>query len=400
MKIGIMTWWHNMNYGGFLQGVALQHFLVREGFDAELVSFSSPRADTSVWHLLVSSRCDKLWMLPVWVAQMFRALFVRSGYFHRVERLKKTARLFQRFAIASPMLYKSVGELDRDNRYDVLLVGSDQVWSPTLHDAEFSYLLGGVRDEIPKLSYASSVSAPTIHPYEQLYGNSLRRFKALSVREKSIIPELEAITGRKIEWVVDPTLLLTKDEWVSYMDINPRTSEQHITLYWLSGVEAHLDEILRFARRCKCRVHLFTELGHFDVKMDVREWPRYLIKRMKIFRASNLVWRLNADAKEFLSDIATSDCVVSDSFHAMMFAAIFNKSAQIVITKSRQAMRSRIVDFVEVTGSARLIDGLDAAVGEGLLNVPSCLDLAEWISNSKEFLISNLRKCISSGQGV
>ena len=401
MKIGIMTWWHNTNYGGFLQGIALQHFLAREGYDVELVSFATPRADLSVWHLLISPQSyDKLWQLPKRVLRVFRAIFVRAGLFARIIRLRKTARLFQEYAVSSPRLYNNLAQLDSDARYDTLVVGSDQVWTPLWHDKEFSYLLGGIGDRVRKLSYASSVAAPTIHPFEHIYGERLKRFVALSVREKSIIPELESIVDRKIEWVVDPTLLLSREEWISFLNLDLNSGERHITLYWLTDIETHLDEIISFAKRCACRVHLFSDVTNFNVRVNFGAWVRHLWARARVAGCRNLELKIGADAREFLQDIATSDFVVSDSFHAMMFATIFNKNAQIVITKSRQAMGSRIVDFVERVGSARLVDGLDAVAVEGFLDAPKRQDLTEWILNSKEFLNSNLQKCVSFGRGV
>ena len=39
MKIGVMTWWRNPNYGGFLLGLALQTFLKKSGYDVEMVKY-------------------------------------------------------------------------------------------------------------------------------------------------------------------------------------------------------------------------------------------------------------------------------------------------------------------------------------------------------------------------
>lgn len=56
-------------------------------------------------------------------------------------------------------------------------------------------------------------------------------------------------------------------------------------------------------------------------------------------------FRLSADARDLVQDISTAEYVVSDSFHALMFATIFGCDAKIDIPPSRKGMGARIMDF-------------------------------------------------------
>lgn len=345
MKIGVMTWWRNTNYGGFLQGLALQTFLQKNGFDVEMVRYAFPPVRFSAWSVVCSRRITSLRQFLAAVVDIFRALFINGGLFARMRRLKKNCRLVDKYIRSSPRQYASLSDINQNRRYDAILIGSDQVWTPFYHDTEFSYLLRGIDNSVLKVSYAASVSAPSVHPYEQIYAEALARFDAISVREKTNVEELEKLSGKKVEWVVDPTLLLSADEWRQLMNLNTTTDEQHITFYCLSPFDGRVSELIKLAKGKGMRVHIFTDVQAFCVGTNPLKWFKHLVARLRIAYSPWLKLRLDADAREWLQDISTADFVVSDSFHALMFARIFGRKIDVELPVSRQKMSSRIKDF-------------------------------------------------------
>lgn len=77
MKIGVMTWWRNTNYGGFLQGLALQTFLKKNGYDVEMIPFASWGGRFMPSTVLWPSRVKSVRQFAGAVIDAFQALFVK-----------------------------------------------------------------------------------------------------------------------------------------------------------------------------------------------------------------------------------------------------------------------------------------------------------------------------------
>lgn len=367
MKIGIMTWWRNTNYGGFLQGLALQTFLLKNGFDVELIRYAFPAFDFSPRRVICPCRIRRLRHILMWVFDVFRSFFLNGLLFARLRRLKKTRQLFAHYVKSSPVCYGSISELNDASRYEIVLIGSDQVWSPHFHDVEFSYLLRGLDSCVRKVSYAASVAATTVHPYEKIYAEGLSAFDAISIREKTNIEELERLSGKRVKWVVDPTLLLSADEWRELLALKKKVAERHITFYFLSDFRGRIGDLIRLAKDYSCKVHIFTEVVSFGVTLNPICWVQHLMARVRIACSPWLTLRLDADAREWLQDLSTADYVLSDSFHALMFATIFKRKVRMEIPSTRMSMASRITDF------------------------QSCADVEEWRASSRRWLLEALR---------
>ena len=90
MKIGVMTWWRNTNYGGFLQGLALQTFLRKRGYDVEMVKYAFSLGSLSPSSVVWPSRIRSVRGLLPALKDALLALVVNSCPFARMSRLKKT----------------------------------------------------------------------------------------------------------------------------------------------------------------------------------------------------------------------------------------------------------------------------------------------------------------------
>lgn len=369
MKIGIMTWWRNTNYGGFLQGLALQTFLQKNGYDVEMIRYAFPPIRFTPRSVICPHRLTSLRQCLAAALDIIRALFVNGYLAARLSRLRKTLRLFATSITPSPQEYASLVELNDPRRYDTILIGSDQVWTPKYHDADFSYLLRGLDDSVLKVSYAASVAAPSVHPYEEIYGEALARFGAISVREKTNVAELEALSGKKVEWVVDPSLLLSAEEWRELLNLQLHAQEPHITVYWLSPLEDKLSGLVRLAKTKRMKVHIFTDVLAFRVGINPLRWGKHLVARVRLACSPWLELHIGADARDWLQDLSTADFILSDSFHALTFATIFKREIKVEVPEARKFMSSRLTDF------------------------QSCKHtLSDWIGHSKMWLLENLKE--------
>lgn len=395
-RIGIMTWWHNTNYGGSLQGIALQHVVEGLGFDCELINFSHHHVNFSFLSAFGPYNLSS-WVQRIKTFVKALIAFLWNGKTKdRVQRLKRTKLFLDFYAKSSKRLFKSIAELEKSGLYYFVIVGSDQVWNPDFQDSDFSYLLAGASMEFPRMSYSSSVAKVSLGRYEPIYAAQLKKFSSLSVRERSNVALLSTITAKPVMWTVDPTLLLNANEWKILLSINCVAAERHhICLYWLSDFEGLLPKIEEFAQSQNCEVHVFTDLKGFCARSrTVVNGLRHALTRLYLaVHHSRLKLRLNADAREFIEDLATADYVVSDSFHALMFACIFAKKIKIIKTGQRSSMWSRIEDFLErVKGRGIVADDVTPSMFEDQVAFWDNNELNKWKVESLRYLQCSIDK--------
>ncbi|MBR2344693.1 MAG: polysaccharide pyruvyl transferase family protein [Lentisphaeria bacterium] len=344
-KIGVFTWWDNANYGGFLQALATQEYLKKLGHQPEFIRLTDK--------FLYYRKGRKEWLKFV----LYQILF---GFpLQTCLRYLNTHQIISRLLNASPFAFAHNNLKQKElARYDLLLCGSDQIWNP-LYCKQGEYLLNDTPEEIPKISYASSVAVKNIPlDLQQLYKNALPKFKAISVREKAGADVLSVFFPKSIEWVVDPTLLLTAKEWKNILQIKEKKSD-HIVVYLLSeNVDTFL-KLIPLVKHTRKKIHLYTE---HSVRLKIpggnKNWNCFIknIKWCLFLLFSPRVKILKyASAKKFVTDICNASMVLSDSFHAMMFSVIFEKNIKIFIPPERENMKSRIKDFCEQTDGKNIV---------------------------------------------
>ena len=104
---------------------------------------------------------------------------------------------------------------DIADEYDFFVVGSDQVWNPKFVFGEFPGMFLELIPRAKKISYAASIAITTIPPqFTELMRRGISGFNNISVREESSIKLIKELTGQDALHVVDPTILLTPQEWL------------------------------------------------------------------------------------------------------------------------------------------------------------------------------------------
>jgi len=179
----------------------------------------------------------------------------------------------------------------------VAIIGSDQVWNPK-YLATRQYLLDAPRcAEI--ISYAASVGRERLTEKEMsVFSRALKKYDAISVREKSAKNLLQPlVTDKKIEVVLDPTLLLDEAEYAK-LEKRPkdvRNDEKYVLCYIL-GDQNHLEVVKKYANKGKLRIITFS---------DRRD--------------------SNYGVEEFLYLVHHAELICTDSFHACVFSFIFDR---------------------------------------------------------------------------
>lgn len=401
MKVGLLTWWRTTNYGAQLQALATASYLRELGCETTLIDYQqfAERVPTMAcpWTYL-GFKGSYGTPLKKFIKGVVRLLFEPCvcGSLWRIHTTKVFTRQFLGFPSVRFQTYD-----DMVDRMDLpmVVVGSDQLWAPHFMDQQGSYLLGRLPTRIERISFATSLSAENFlfegEDFSELFRRALPLFKAVSVRERRLIPQLESFYGHDIFWSVDPTLCYDADGWNHLLRLGEShkkvTLKDHITIYWLSDIRPHFDAMLAFAREQDKPVHLFTDHSTLRIRANatLSQVVAYLIMRVKLAFARNVTVFKAANARDFIEDLSTSSGVVSDSFHALMFSTVYKKTIKLVVPESRKSMRSRMEDFLKRVGWEGVIV---PSFPKGVLSDPSATvtgsrnTLNIWINESKEWL--------------
>ena len=202
MKIGIITMHHVVNFGSALQSYALQHTLHSMGVDSEIIDYRLKKNTKGGTWLLQAKKQIFIFVKNI-VTGFSRYRAEKKFNCFRMQHLKLSAKTY------------SSDNINKEKFcYDIYMTGSDQVWNPKHIDDDVNYFLAFAPDECPKISYASSFATKSLAPnYVQLYSKYLKRYKHISVREKSGVDIVSKMVGEHAIVDCDPVLLVKSKDW-------------------------------------------------------------------------------------------------------------------------------------------------------------------------------------------
>lgn len=294
MKTGLITFYHIHHYGAFLQAYATRSAVELLGSDCEILNYYVNQ-DNRLFKKLSSLRSVAA---DAHTALYYRALKTRQDRFEEFSR---------KYLPVSPHRYESLEELrSHPPAYDVYLSGSDQIWNPKIFpDGRFDPVFFGDFTEGRKIAYAPSFGIPRIPDgmEEELKGY-LSRFSALSVREEQGRQIVRDLTGQDVPVVLDPTLLLKKEDW-GVLAAEPARPRGYILCYCISKP----GPLTTYVRR------LAEETGLPVVQLcGIRE---------KVHPKADCV--LDAGPAQFLGLFRGAGYVCTNSFHGTVFSLLFEK---------------------------------------------------------------------------
>ena len=352
MKIALYTIFRCTNYGAVLQAYALSRVL-RGILGDGSVDVINHRMDPRDNHLLGKvANPNTPWFQRWRNKRKFAARYFHPELFEL--RRQKTICLIREHIRPTERLYKSPGELKNLPAYDTVVVGSDQVWNPGLnHDfGQNQYLAANLPNNQDRVAYAASFGVSNL-PEEcrAEYRAALSRFRRITVREESgakicrdvfssversqtggDCPQVVLQTGGDCPQVVlDPTLLLTGDDWCSVAGTVPKVpAGRYVAAYWVRTLtDADVFALVRIARELSAPICL----------MSAGPMPKFAFP-------PEIAPYIEADPFDFVRTFAGAAAVVTDSFHGLQFATIFRKPfVALGDISDARSNASRLVDF-------------------------------------------------------
>lgn len=332
MKIGIIThYFGSKNYGGNLQAYALVEFLSKQGYIAEQISYNRAndnekynKEEIKTWKKLFKKVIKKF----QYIARKCFFAFLKNRS-HQVQNRNGSIDKFNQSIPHSAQIYNLKKINDIKNKYDVFIVGSDQVWHPAAICS--AYLLNFDIGNGYKISYAASLGGAVLtERQKQLFSESLKTYDAISVREESSVGLIQPLTKTKVEWVLDPTLLLSSEDW-NRICTPRRVSDKYVFCYFLGGIARYRKIVKQFAKAKKLKIVTLPYLGGALVGENFGDY--------RLFDVS---------PADFISLIKNAEYVFTDSFHATVFSHIYHKNFFVFNRAGLKSMNDRIYSLISL----------------------------------------------------
>lgn len=307
MKIAILTQPLGRNYGGLLQAFALQAYLKKMGCEVITLDRKKPEKNLiSIKQsivLLFKSVLGKFQKTPLDRTHEYVFSYL---YSFRSQRLNLTA------------LFTSdvqVNKHFKDNQYDLIVIGSDQVWRPKYSPSIgnfFCDFFGSEKKTVPCISYAASFGVDNWEfaneetlKCKQLINN----FDAVTVREDAAVNLCKTYLNVDAKRVVDPTLLLAPEDYSSLIPVQKENRFANKVVAYVLDPEKSKQNIAQLVAKT---------LGK-DVAQIMPE------KKSAIQRILSVNPEQYPPVEDWLLAFKSASFVVTDSFHGCIFSILFNK---------------------------------------------------------------------------
>lgn len=322
-KVGILTFHRAHNYGAVLQCYALQQFLISHGFQVNVIDYRQRWVD-SVYKIF-----SIFYVLKRLFAGQYREVIdylrkTKSRYY-LVKTRKRTFESFsKRLKLTQTCSKRNIPS------FDIYVIGSDQLWS---------YECAGGRDEVylgyfkrpsqsTLIGYAISCDRASLLDLKSELNDVISNFNKLSVRELSNSKLISEITNIQVPVTIDPTLLVNNDVWDGLVNHKWREIE-YVAVYQVRSLPGQLNALNEkanvLAQKYNCSVVNIDSSQH--------------------------------SVEDFLSIIKYAKCIITTSFHAVAFAAIFKTYCYAV--RLGDGKDDRYVNLLERLGLARELVDLD-----------------------------------------
>lgn len=303
--IALFSFHKEYNYGTMLQAYALYQSIKHLGFNAEYISFSQGKANSlskKIKTAIILFFKDFRGFLSALTNNKPNDFWINPEF----ELTKKAFDEFHnKFIPHTEFIYTPENYLVLNQLYNKFVVGSDQTWSPYRFSKKNPLLLSFIDNNNLKHAYAPSIGTSNFpEDFNDLYRNELVGFNHISCREKAGCNILQNLLKRPIEYVLDPTMLLTADQW-DKLSLNQTINEKYILCYFLGN----RNYMQKFAEKLSQETSL----------------PIYYVGTIPHYLQFNNCL-LDVGPRQFISLIKNAEYVCTDSYHGTLFSINYQKN--------------------------------------------------------------------------
>jgi hypothetical protein len=331
MNVGILTFHFSDNYGAALQAYALRRWMTEQGHHASFIDYRPAHIEHGGRLSLPTSPAKLKANLKV--VYLALSSFIHEHFGNRSQK-EKFIRFREHFLGiergAAPA--DNAASLAAAQAYDLIVAGSDQIWSPSQHFGfDPNYFLAFAQTfRARKVSYAASFGRDRVTTSEAAQlPHLLHHFDAISVREASGVTLVERATGHKPANVPDPTLLHS-----NYAELTAQApsghEEPYLFCYGLRSPDNIRQTADLVAQELNCTI-LSPHNPH-------RRWA-------EIGRT------VYPDPGEWVALLKNARFVVTNSFHGTVFSLLFKKPFIVAgLTGERASANARAIHLLRAVG--------------------------------------------------
>jgi len=312
-KIGIITFHRAYNYGAILQCYALQEILKYRGHDVYIIDYRSKLFNQYKLSNYFK-RKNLIAVLLGIISLKFLRIYIKNRRYERFisENLKTTKEVF----VSSDI--ENLG-------FDLVVVGSDQVWNSKITSGYDSFYWGYFN--CPEIvSYAASMETNQINDKDKTFIiDGLKNFKMISVREGRLIKLLEPLYEGNIYKVLDPTLFAKSYIFEKLIQRDFSEKNNYLLIYQVIEDERVYHIARKIAKQLNIKIiELTSKIGYSRKKRSIE----------------------TASPEYFLTLMKNAKCIITTSFHGAAFSIIFKKNFYSVKLESKG---TRVEDLLKNT---------------------------------------------------
>lgn len=312
MRIGILTFHAAHNYGAVLQCYSLQEYLKSLGHEVSVINYQNKKM-LSVYKRFRIGRILK--KNPI---KMIKNIYTEILLYQKRE---KRYYAFHKF-INEELNLVPIETIER-LPFDVIFIGSDQVWNYKLTYGFDSYYWGDfIRPPHTMLaSYAASMQDEWPESIDEVIKSKLKNFDFVSVREASLAQKLQTLSpNKRVYHVVDPTLLISASAW------NRIATQIDINIPYVLFYQVDVNPLAREIAK----------------KIAKRENLKLLVISANIQNENNRI-AVSASPVDFVGLVKCARVIVSASFHATVFSILLKKDFYSIKAHGKNARISSLL---------------------------------------------------------
>ena len=344
MMIGIITQPLHFNYGGLLQNFALQKVLEGMGHTPVTLDVYSNNKHLLIrfaifcntfFHFLIGKKGNRVFFpfIPDQKARDFAS--------------RETLKFIRNHITAVHLTHRKLFSYCNHQSFEGYIVGSDQVWRPMYNPFILDSFLHFARKEkfIKRIAYAASFGVD-----ENEYGTNLRNkcrelislFDIVTVRETTGIKLCKDILGVDAQQVLDPTLLLNASDYIKRLELRDNKEKKNLFYYLLNSDNNKVKFIDSLSEQYHKEKFTVSAKKQFSRLTRTPLTDDYIYPKVE----------------QWLEAILNAEMIITDSFHCMVFAIIFNKTFWVL--SNGQRGNTRFLSLLDVLGlENRYIDSVN-----------------------------------------
>ena len=298
-KVGIITFHNSYNCGSMLETYAMQEIIKKGSLEPEIINFSS-KGQINLYRAWFINNSIKNILKNILVAPHIN--HIKNNNDKYIEFQRKYFNL-SRFTNDSNTL--------KDDDYDTVISGSDQIWNITIDDYDDAYFLNWVKNA-KKVAYSPSFGSKNILKYSDnpdKYKNFILSYDVVSVRENNGKKWIKDLTQLDVPVLSDPTLLLSREDYENLVAKDVDEKSDYIFFYSPGFDNDICKYVKEVANKYNMKVITWSSKSYYvkNIKKYGFELPKYENPEMYLYLIKN------------------AKLVFTTSYHGTIFSTIFKK---------------------------------------------------------------------------